>query len=235
MPKPFVFFDLGQTLVDEWEFIRYFDEKFLEILNGFGARIDRRNYVSVRDSVIRDRRIGYGSVRELVFEVCKLLAPPGYESVILRRIEPEIAKGRSEFFRFSGDARGMLEALTEMEIGIGVIANQSADISQVLEKSGLDEFFKVKVISTLVHLAKPDKRIFQLAVNKSGRSTSECVMVGDRLDTDICPAKTLGMTTIRYTNSLFSIQNPVKDCEYPTYVADRLAEIPTILERIIFE
>jgi hypothetical protein len=33
---PFIFFDLGQTLVDEWRFIEYIENKLLEVLNGFG-------------------------------------------------------------------------------------------------------------------------------------------------------------------------------------------------------
>ena len=92
MIRPFVFFDLGQTLIDEWDFIEKFDGRFLELLNGFGARIDRRSYLAVRDSIIRDRRIGHGSVRELVVEVCSLLAPKGYHKIILERLEPEIKK-----------------------------------------------------------------------------------------------------------------------------------------------
>ena len=63
MPAPFIFFDLGQTLVDEWDFIAHFDQKFLELLNGFGARIDQRNYRAVRDSIIRDRKIGHAGKR----------------------------------------------------------------------------------------------------------------------------------------------------------------------------
>ncbi|MGI0037234.1 MAG: HAD family hydrolase, partial [Nitrososphaera sp.] len=182
MLRPFVFFDLGQTLIDEWEFIDLFDTRFLEILNGFGARLDRRNYTAVRDSVIRDRRIGTGSVRELILEVCNLLAPPGYGKVIASQLEPEIRKGRSASFKFSNDAPAMLERLLEMEIEMGLIANQSEDIAEILKKSGLEKFFSVKMISSSVKLAKPDPRIFQIALEKARRSAKECIMVGDRLD-----------------------------------------------------
>ena len=58
-------------------------------------------------------------------------------------------------------------------------------------------------------------------------------MIGDRLDTDICPANTLGMTTIRATNSLFALQVPEKKCEQPAYTVARLSEILPIIERII--
>ncbi|HLG37498.1 MAG TPA: HAD family hydrolase, partial [Nitrososphaera sp.] len=119
-------------------------------------------------------------------------------------------------------------------IEMGLIANQSDDIAEILAKSGLEKFFSVKIISSAVRLAKPDPRIFQLALDKAGRTAQECIMVGDRLDTDICPAKSLGMTTIRYTNSLFSLQTPSKECEQPTFSIASLSEIPGILEKIIF-
>ncbi|HXG07249.1 MAG TPA: HAD family hydrolase, partial [Nitrososphaera sp.] len=116
---------------------------------------------------------------------------------------------------------------------MGIIANQSEDICELLEESGLDRFFKVKVISSLVKLKKPDLAIFDLALREAGRQPHECIMVGDRLDTDICPANTIGMTTIRTTNSLFSLQTPSKECEKATFTVARLSQIPPIVERII--
>jgi len=230
--RPFIFFDLGQTLVDEWDFIAHFDQKFLELLNGFGARIDQRNYRAVRDSIIRDRKIGYGSVKELIIEVCKLLSPTGYEKVIARRLEPQIKEGRSSLFKLFEDAKPTLQTLSKY-CEMGIIANQSEDICELLERSGLDRFFKVQAISSVVKLKKPDPAIFELALRQAGRQSNECIMVGDRLDTDICPANTIGMTTIRTTNSLFALQIPSKECECATFTVARLSEIPSIVERII--
>jgi|SRR5215208_3066170 len=228
----FIFFDLGQTLIDEWDFIAYLDQKFLELLNGFGARIDQRNYNAIRDSIIRDRKIGHGSVKELVIEVCRLLSPPGYERVIVSRLEPDITQGRHDLFRFFDDAEPTLKALSKY-CEMGIIANQSEDVAELIEKSGLGKFFKVKAISSSVKLKKPDSKIFELALKQAGHSAKDCIMVGDRLDTDICPANTLGMTTIRTTNSLFALQVPSRICEHPTYTVPHLSEIPKILESII--
>jgi FMN phosphatase YigB (HAD superfamily) len=231
-PPSFIFFDLGQTLIDEWDYIAYFDQKFLELLNGFGARIDQRNYQAVRDSIIRDRKIGHGSVKELVIEVCKLLSPPGYEKVIASRLEPHIRQGRRELFKFFDDAEPTLEALSKY-CEMGIIANQSEDVAELIQKAGFDKFFKVQTISSSVKLEKPDSKIFELALKQAGQSAEDCIMVGDRLDTDICPANTMGMTTIRTTNSLFALQVPRRACEEPTYTVARLSEIPEILESII--
>ena len=230
--SPFVFFDLGQTLIDERDFMAYFDQKFLEILNGFGARIDQRNYHAVRDSIIRDRKIGHGSVKELIIEVCRLLSPPGYEKVIFNRLAPQLKQGRRELFKFFDDAKPTLETLSKY-CKMGIIANQSEDVIELIEKTRFHGFFTVKVISSSVKLKKPDAKIFDLALKQARRSPTECIMVGDRLDTDICPANTLGMTTIRTKNSLFALQVPNKHCEHPTYTAAYLSEIPSIVESII--
>jgi len=232
MCKPFIFFDLGQTLVDEWDFIAHLDKKFLELLNGFGARIDERNYHAIRDSIIRDRKIGHGGVRELVIEVCKMLSPSGYDKVIVSKLEPDIKQSRRELFRFFDDAESTLQVLSKY-CEIGLIANQSEDIHELLELSGLGRFFKVQAISSSVKLKKPDPRIFELALKQAGRYSEDCIMVGDRLDTDICPANTLGITTIRVTDSLFALQVPARECELATYTVAHLSKIPQIVERII--
>src|SRR3712207_3277808 len=152
---PFVFFDLGQTLIDESDYIAYFDQKFLELLNGFGARIDQRNYRALRDSIIRDRKIGHGSVKELVIEVCRLVSPPGYEKVIVSKLEPHIKQGRRNLFRFFNDAEPTLRTISKY-CEIGIIANQSEDVSDLIQKSGLDKLFKVQITSFSAKLKKPD-------------------------------------------------------------------------------
>jgi putative hydrolase of the HAD superfamily len=232
MKYPFIFFDLGQTLVDEWDYIACFEQRFLELLNGFGARIDQRNYHAIRNSIIRDRKIGHGSLKELVIEVCRLLSPPGYEKVIASRLESQIKEGRLDLFKFFDDAESTLQTLSKY-CEMGIIANQSEDIFQLIEKSGFGKFFKVKAISSSVKLKKPDSKIFELALKQAGYSAKDCIMVGDRLDTDICPANAIGMTTIRTTNSLFALQVPRMACEHPTYTVAHLTEIPRVLESII--
>ena len=228
---PFIFFDLGQTLVDEWRFIEYLDNKLLEVLNGFGARIDLRNYRAVRDNVIRNRMIGNGSTRELIIEICRLVTQHGYEIIIADRLEYDIKYGRRELFRFYYDAEQTLSILSQ-KYKLGIIANQSRDVLQLLDKFNFRDFFNVVIISSEVNMNKPDPRIFQLAMDRVAKNSKRYVMIGDRLDTDISPANKLGMKTIRYTNSLFRLQEPIDESEMATHVVNRLSEIPGILQEI---
>ena len=230
--RSFIFFDLGQTLISEWEFIDRFDNRFLELLNGFGARIDMRNYLAVRNSIIRDRKIGHGSVRELASEVCKAILPQGYSEPIVRRMDPSVREGRRTLFRIADGAESVLKQLSR-KYDLGVIANQSEDVLALLKSSGLGEYFKVKAISATVGLKKPSPEIFALALKEAGHEAKECIMVGDRLDTDICPANKLGMKTIRVTDSLFALQEPREECEYPTTTVTKLTLVPLAVEKII--
>ena len=118
---------------------------------------------------------------------------------------------------------------------LGIIANQSEDIIGLLQSSGLERYFKVKTISGVAKLKKPDPGIFQLALMEAGCDAGNCVMVGDRLDTDICPANRLGMATIRVTDSLFALQEPIEECECPQHTAEKLTDVPAIVETIISE
>jgi HAD superfamily hydrolase (TIGR01549 family) len=232
MTRPCIFFDLGQTLINEWGFIEYFDQRFFEILNGFGARISFRDYRIIRDNVIRNRKIGHGSVRELITEVCKLICQQGYEKIIVKRLEPEVKEARRNFFCLFGDAEQTLSSLL-MLYDLGIIANQSADILKILEDSKIERFFKVILLSSEVKIRKPDLEIFRLAMNLVKTGPENCIMVGDRLDTDISPANKLGMKTIRTTNSLFKLQEPMNEFEKPTYMVAKLSEIENILEESI--
>ncbi len=230
--KQFVFFDLGQTLVSEWDFVDHFDRRFLDVLNGYGARIDLRNYRAIRDSIIRDRKIGHGSVRDLAMEVCKAVLPAGYGESVVRMMDPAVKEGRKTLFHFAEGAEAVLKELSQ-KCDLGIIANQSEDIVELLRSSGLDGYFKVKTISGAVGLRKPDPKIFALALNEAGRTAHECIMVGDRLDTDICPANKLGMKTVRVTDSLFALQEPREDCERPTVTVSKLTEVPAAVRGLL--
>ena len=229
--RQFLFFDVGQTLVNEWRFIDYFDQRFLELLNGFGARIDVRNYQAVRDSVVRDRRIGNGYIKEIITEVCKLISQTGYDKIIANKLEHELDEGGRNLFRFFDDVEQAIEVLSK-QYDLGIISNQSRiPILHLLKYSNVD-IFKVIVLSSDVQMKKPNPKIFQLAVDSAECHPEDCIMVGDRLDIDIGPANKLGMKTIRITNSIFKSQQPIDKFEQPMYTVTNLGDIPKLLLKI---
>ena len=92
---------------------------------------------------------------------------------------------------------------------LGIIANQHPPVSQAIADYGIAPFFDVIVISEIVGLHKPDPAIFEYALDEAGIAPHEAIMVGDRPDNDIKPARALGMGTVRFRRGVqYSLYNP---------------------------
>lgn len=69
------------------------------------------------------------------------------------------------------------------------------------------QFFDVIVSSAEIGYEKPNKEIFEKAFELAVCRVEKSVMVGDRLDNDIAPAKALGMQTAWIRKGLAKYQN----------------------------
>lgn len=91
---------------------------------------------------------------------------------------------------------GVPEALARLRdagLSLGVVSNSEGTIEAMLEDVGLRPFFGAILDSTVVGVAKPDSRIFELALERLGVSASEAIMVGDSPTGDITGASNAGI------------------------------------------
>ena len=84
-------------------------------------------------------------------------------------------------------------------------------------------------MSAEVRLAKPNPAIYRLAMDKAKCEPTHAVMIGDRLDNDIRPAKSLGWHTIRVLQGPSRLQKPRCDAEQPDFTVDNLLDILGLL------
>mgnify|MGYP000905797667 FL=1 len=66
-------------------------------------------------------------------------------------------------------------------------------------------------------------------MKKAETTPARSVMIGDRLDNDIFPAKSLGMKTIWIKQGFGSLASIRSDSEKPDYIAYNLQEVTEIL------
>lgn len=79
----------------------------------------------------------------------------------------------------------------------GIISNGDSDQQRKkLNKTGIDHYFDVVVISDDIGVFKPDPEIFHYAAKKAGKTPSQCWYVGDKVDTDAKAAKDAGFTGV---------------------------------------
>ena len=108
------------------------------------------------------------------------------------------AKVQQDYFAYNfvlKGIEGVLERLFE-RYDLAVAANQPRACRQALAKVGLLKYFKVVGISDERGLNKPSPAFFEALLREAGCAPSGAVMVGDRIDNDVAPAKRLGMRTI---------------------------------------
>jgi putative hydrolase of the HAD superfamily len=92
-----------------------------------------------------------------------------------------------------------------------------------LDNSNLGQYFEEVITSEKSNSVKPNKEIFEYALNVAGAKLKESIMIGDNLDADIKGAMNIGMDSI-FVNHL-KVETDVK----PTYVIYHLQELEDIL------
>ena len=203
MKIKWIFFDVGSTLVDETE---CYNQRIRDAISGTDITFEQFN----------EKRIEFakqnlkGDLEALKFFGLKK-TPWHKECEILY---PETAN--------------VLKILYERGYKIGIIANQSAGTAERLEKWGLMDFISLVISSAEEGVAKPDPEIFLRALKRADCKPKDAIMVGDRLDNDISPAKKLGMKTIWVKQGFSVYCFPFDETEQPDYTINSIEEILTI-------
>ena len=209
-----LFFDLGYTLINE-----------------DAAAMGRLAQVS---DALRQRGINAspGELRAALEAASARFDPNPFRSLLLTFTDDEDVIA---FVRSSGrypkelespypQTRPLLERLRS-RYRLGVIANQPPGTHGRLTGFGLLGYFDVCVSSGDVGIEKPDPAIFHLALEQAGCSPAESLMIGDRLDNDVRPAKELGFQTMRVLQGPHRLKSPREDAETPDATVANLSEL----------
>ena len=129
------------------------------------------------------------------------------------------------------ESADVLQELAARGYRLGVIANQNPGAKSRLDGWGLGAFFTVIASSSELGISKPDRRIFCRALEMAECRPENAVMVGDRLDNDIRPAKEIGMMTVRVRRGPSQYAEPSCEAEEPDYTIGDLRELIEIIDK----
>ena len=100
-------------------------------------------------------------------------------------------------FRPFPEVGSVLDRLDERGVRIGLLSNWGHSLRGILEHEGLLDRFAAVVISGEEGVAKPDRRIFEIAFERLRVAPSRAVAyVGDSITDDIEPTRALGCTPV---------------------------------------
>lgn len=109
---------------------------------------------------------------------------------------------------------------------LSIVSNGFVEVQYIkLRRSGLLPYFTHIFLSEEIGYQKPDIRFFQAVLAKIDAKSSECLLIGDNLQTDIQGAKNANINAILYQKDNSSNTN--FDDTY--YVVDNLLTIKNIL------
>ena len=96
--------------------------------------------------------------------------------------------------------------------------------SRKMHAAGIDKYFDELILSEDLGVNKPNRELYDYALQKTGSTLEESLMIGDMFETDIAGAANIGMKQIYY-NPKGKQGHPF----VPTYEVRHLLEIKEIL------
>jgi putative hydrolase of the HAD superfamily len=133
------------------------------------------------------------------------------------------------------EAVGVLEALRETGVKIGILSNTvwpAAWHEEIFARDGVFDLIDGAVYTSAIEWTKPAPQAFQAAMASVGATEpAHCVFVGDRLFDDIHGAHSAGMRTIYLPHSDIPPEQVGHTVGEPDAVVQRLAEIPDVVAR----
>ncbi len=195
-----LFFDVGSTLVDE---SKANEHRILDAIEGTD--------ISYEQAYTQAARLA----RQNVTHPLKCLGLP-------------ITPWHSEDEVIYPQAAECLAGLHKM-YKIGIIANQNPGTADRMKKYGLSQYLDLVIASAEEGIEKPDLRIFELALKRANCLPENAVMIGDRLDNDIIPAKKMGLKTIWIRQGFGGMATPLTEEETPDRCVNDLMELFELL------
>ena len=125
----------------------------------------------------------------------------------------------------------LIEGATELleylhpKYNLYILSNGFKELqSRKMHTAGIDKYFDALILSEDIGINKPNRELYEYALQKTSSKVEESIMIGDMFETDIVGAANIGMKQIYF--------NPKKKENHtfaPTYMVTELLQIKDIL------
>ncbi len=222
-----IFFDLDHTI---WDFDRNAQETLMELYEAYqlkkiglnSATLFIERYTENNHNLWQKYHLGEISKEQL--------RQDRFRNTFLELgVKPELVPQQFEedYVRISPTKKNLFagaeKVLTYLQnkYQLHIISNGFKETTLTkMHVSGLNPYFTNVIISEDVGINKPDKMIFEHAINKASATVHESIMIGDSLEADIRGAQNFGMKAIFF--------NPLK-AQKPDDVPQQIHHLEELL------
>ena len=219
-------FDVGETILDAVGQQDALMEVHRGALAQFGFELSVEEYKEL------DREKVMQFVPSAMHAITWHFARPdvGLFDEITARVRSHYPEIWSLGFRLYPGVAAVLEELAE-EYTLALAGNAPASITEVLDELGILRWFRHREVSGTIGVKKPDERFFRTILDHAGFPPSEAIMIGDRLDNDVIPAKRLGIRTIWFRQGRYAALEPRVPDELPDETISDWEGLPSAIGR----
>lgn len=185
-----IFFDIGNVILNDDPAMAFFYQEIFQAIQQNGRQVTLDEVLAARERSILVERNG-----KHYEAVMKRFLGDGVWQKVDKRIRHSLADHWAEYSPLMPGVVPVIQQLAP-QFKLGIIANQPREVVGILEELGLLSYFQIHGISQMVGMSKPDPRFFHWALERANCQPDEAIMIGDRVDNDIKPAKSIGMKTI---------------------------------------
>jgi HAD superfamily hydrolase (TIGR01549 family) len=203
-----IFLDAGGVILNETTFEENSAKIITEIINYYYKDYTLKNY--------------WEDIEEAVYR----FIPHVYDYILYKNIKEinDFKKSKEQYkmelkniniqFELMDGIEGFLKEFSKC-YKIGILGQYGNDFKKYLETNKMLEYFTYTEIQDDYNITKPDTRYYEAILKKCKCKAEESIMVGDRIDKDIIPAKMVGMKTIRIKTGIHKNQEPRIPKEIP--------------------
>ena len=213
-----IFLDAGGVILDERTFEETSANIITDIIKQFNKNYSIENY--------------WNDIEEAVYR----FVPKTYDYILYKNILnkndfKELKKSYKDQLKNKHNGFELMNGIKDFLIRhsknykLGILGQYGNDFRRYLEEEKILEYFTYREIQDDYKITKPDPRYFGMILKTCGCKAEESIMIGDRIDKDIIPAKAIGMKTIRIKTGIHKNQEPRIPEEIPDITIERLEDV----------
>jgi epoxide hydrolase-like predicted phosphatase len=182
-----------------------------------GGVIVRTEYQTPRQQLAERLGMEYDDLDRLVFNsetgmqaAIGAITPQQHWEAVMKRLKrpmQEITAIREEFFAGDIVDRTLVDYIRSLrgKYKTGLISNNWGDLREILVREKFEDAFDYVIISAEVGVAKPDPKIFRIALEQAGVRPNEAVFVDD-FYVNIEGCEEVGMKGIHFKDASSTLQ-----------------------------
>lgn len=198
-----VLFDAGNTLVHA-----HLEEVFVTICRKYGVTVELEKVIKAYGIFVDENSDFSKKNKELYADnpveywrlcnrsILEFIGAKADISFLAERMTSDFPSPREIQWKYFPDVPETLSRLKGMGFVLGVLSNFDASLKNELNELGLAHYFQMVMTSDEAGCAKPDPRLFHMALNKMAVNPEEAIYVGDSYDSDVLGSRAAGLTPI---------------------------------------